>query len=248
VIGIGVDAGIVQGIRYVGPNNGWRPTDHSAIHSWWDYSDVSSLTLSSAEITGVTDLSGNGHDLTSAADKYPDSLPVGPYGLFMARFDGVDEYMEASGANWDNFTDIHQYGIHMVVTVQETFAAGPPIHAGVHADNRFLLYTNTSGDLIVFRGGSASTSASRMTQGTLHYLWHRGKSGQQPAVQCDDDYELLLSAGTDTQIGFRIAAHVDFSYYSQLDVGEIVVVDEDDNTSRTELEEYFAWKWGVTTS
>ena len=30
----------------------------------WDFSDAANLTLSGSDITGVTDLTGNGHDLS----------------------------------------------------------------------------------------------------------------------------------------------------------------------------------------
>jgi hypothetical protein len=73
------------------------PTDLANLSAWWDFTDFSSLTLVSGNISQVNDKSGNlRHAAQAATASRPLYESAGLLGTYpCASFDGVDDWLEA---------------------------------------------------------------------------------------------------------------------------------------------------------
>ncbi|MHA1952256.1 MAG: hypothetical protein ACW987_20660 [Candidatus Thorarchaeota archaeon] len=220
----------------------WWPTDEATLYAWWDFDDTSTLTLSSGDITAVTDKGSNGHDLSSAVDKYPSRLTAQQNGRTVARFDGVDEYMTNTYGETVNDLCFYMAGVKRRADGNVCLFLD-----GIGSSNRQLWYTPADNTTGFFKGGTAQFVAQQITANTAFVAWFRDQGGNDWAAQTNGTYELSTSTpGTQQMTGIAIASAWDFGTNGELDISEILVFDTDTNGAiHANVREYMLTKYNI---
>lgn len=221
----------------------WTPAREATLYAWWDFDDVSTLTLSSGDITAATDKGSGGHDLSSAADKYPSRLTAQQNGRTVARFDGVDEYMTNAFGETVNDLCIYIAGVKRVADGTLCYMVD-----GNASDKRQAWYVDATNDRTAFfKGGTAQFVAQQITQGTAFVTWLRDHGGDNWANQTNGSYELSTSIpGTQETTGMVVGAAFNFTAPGQIDMSEVIVFDTDTNGAIHEnVRQYMLSKYNI---
>jgi hypothetical protein len=102
----GVSTGNQSIVRYKAAPTGERPCGTvtevkgivtNGLIAWYDFSDLSTITLSGAEITAIAGKQGYGTAVTQATSaNRPTSQSAVQNGLAIGRFDGIDDYLQGT--------------------------------------------------------------------------------------------------------------------------------------------------------
>jgi hypothetical protein len=178
----------------------WSPSDVPAaidprlipgLHSWWDASDASSVTLDSGRVSQLADKSGNGRHLTNttSGSTQPSYITAGRNGLNVARFAAASVQRLSVPSSTATYKFLHDgtpcwwIAVNTFGTVTNpvsyyclwsTYAASAGVGSYFAYDDggsqgNFPGTANNSADIFVARGVSGSFVAETMNAGTTAY-------------------------------------------------------------------------------
>lgn len=231
----------------------FNPSDIAGLHSWYDFSDTTTLWTDSGCSTTPVALNGDligcvvnkvagGVNLTQAttANKLTWTLP-GWSALGIGTADGTNDFMQTA-AFASALTQ--PTTIFVVVRMTGDFSVNRTFYDGITAANRHLLYhTATTGALRIFAGVSLNSIDSTagtpliltaVFNGATSELFKNGGS-----IKSGD-------AGTNTLTGLTIGARYIGDWNTQANFGEILVYNPSPSaTNQALIESYLNTKWTV---
>ena len=240
----------------------WTPAQISTVF-WLDASASSTITIATGVSTWA-DLNGNGVNATQAsgslqpsysATAFPGSLPG-------VLFDGTDDILDISTTAMQNQT----HGVYWVMSRSGAGTGGdfyrPMIgvraSAGTGTDRGALHYVkngNNFGACYPYYQGpgagaydlSAGTVYSNSTGNVMAFqsnttgwgVWRNGTIESTTST---------ISTPDTTNIGYSIGGQYSTTRRMHGVIGELIMVQTTDTTTRQKIEGYLAWKWGLTSS
>ena len=242
---------------------GWTPASITTA-LWLDAADSSTITIATGVSTWA-DKSGNVANATQATTTlqpsysgtaFPGSLPG-------VLFDGVDDIMDISTIAMRNQT----HGVYWVWSRSGAGSGGADIYrpmigvrasAGTGTDRGALHYvknTNNFGASYPYYQGpglgnydlSAGIVYSNSTGNVMAFQsnttgWGVWRNGTLEATT-----NTIATPNTDN-IGYSIGGQYTTSRRMHGVIGEMIMVQTTDTTTRQKIEGYLAWKWGLTSS
>lgn len=208
--------------------------DSEGLHAHWD---VTQESLSDGDpISSLTDQSGNGNDLSAIGSPTANSDGIGTN--ITASLDGTDD-----GFEWTPPTSISQpYTLFFVArlrsvgTFQEVWRTRP--------NNNYFVDNGGEASWTLYLGNNTILSSSSVDT-SPHVFGNFAKSTDETFV--DGTQEASgNSGGDDLQGTFYVGHDPDSSRHVPLEVGEMLLYNQDKSGSRTELEQYLADKWDIT--
>ena len=242
-------------------SSGWTPASITTA-LWLDAAESSTITIATGVSTWA-DKSGNAANATQAtttrqpsysATAFPGSLPG-------VLFDGVDDIMDIStiamrnqthGVYWvfsrsgagtgDGYspmigvrasagTGTDRGALHYVKNANN-FGACYPYYQGPGTGNYDLssgtVYSNSTGNVMAFQSNTTG--------------WGVWRNGTIEATT-----NTIATPNTDN-IGYSIGGQYNVSRRMHGVIGEIIMVQTTDTTTRQKIEGYLAWKWGLQAS
>lgn len=239
----------------------WTPASISTVF-WLDASLSSTITIATGVSTWA-DRNGNGVNATQAtgslqpsysATAFPGSLPG-------VLFDGANDIMDISTIAMRNQT----HGVYWVFSRSGAGTGdgyspmiGVRASAGTGTDRGALHYVKNTGNLgacYPYYGGPASNSYD-LSSGTVY----SNSTGNVMAFQSNTTGWGVWRNGTlegttngistpnTDNIGYSIGGQYSVSRRTNGVIGEIIMVQTTDTTTRQKIEGYLAHKWGLTSS
>ena len=240
----------------------WTPAQISTVF-WLDASASSTITIATGVSTWA-DLNGNGVNATQAsgslqpsysATAFPGSLPG-------VLFDGTDDILDISTTAMQNQT----HGVYWVMSRSGAGTGGdfyrPMIgvraSAGTGTDRGALHYiknTNNFGACYPYYQGpgvgaydlSAGTVYSNSTGNVMAFQSNTTGWGVWRNGTIESTTSTISTPNTDN-IGYSIGGQYNVSRRMHGVIGELIMVQTTDTTTRQKIEGYLAWKWGLTSS
>jgi hypothetical protein len=241
----------------------WTPEQISTVF-WLDAADSSTITIA----TGVSiwaDKSGNGVNATQAtttlqpsysATAFPGSLPGvlfdgvddimdnstiamrnqthGVYWVFSrsgAGTSAVDGYRPAIGIRASAGTGTDRGALHYIKNTSN-FGASYPYYQGPGAGNYDLsagtVYSSNTGNVMAFQSNTTGWG-----------VWRNGT--------IESTTNTIATPNTDN-IGYSIGGQYTVARRTHGVIGEIIMVQTTDTTTRQKIEGYLAWKWALQAS
>ncbi len=257
-IATGLTTDLVMTLTVTDVAEAWSPADLGAdLIAWWDASNTGSLTLSGSEVTQWNDLSGNArHVSQSIAGRYP----VYSATAFNTSYPGLN-YVDSD----DSLISAAFTG--SAGTVLAAFAVAR-LDSGAPSNARLISWglgfpgddvaTSSVAPLICRNGGTAAVSSYRgaflsssaitygnnyrlgsVYDGTNHTIYINNTAGTPAASTGSfNNTDVVLGIGTNT--GF-------FSEAWKGVICEVFVCKvAPDSTTRTQIDDYFKAKWGLS--
>ena len=240
----------------------WTPAQISTVF-WLDASASSTITIATGVSTWA-DLNGNGVNATQAsgslqpsysATAFPGSLPG-------VLFDGTDDILDISTTAMQNQT----HGVYWVMSRSGAGTGGdfyrPMIgvraSAGTGTDRGALHYvknSNNFGACYPYYLGpgagaydlSAGTVYSNSTGNVMAFQSNTTGWGVWRNGTIEATTNTIATPNTDN-IGYSIGGQYSVSRRIHGVIGELIMVQTTDTTTRQKIEGYLAWKWGLTSS
>jgi hypothetical protein len=249
-----------KGRRAAAGNGGgppaWTPADLGAdLVGWYDASDSGTLTLSGSEVTQWDDKSGGGYDLSQGTSA---RRPIYGATSFNSSYPGLtfNTSSLATGVGaFAGFNTITSFSVFFVCTVTSGIAGGGRL-ISLSRNNDFD-YTDARDFMIYWSGGtytittyraaglsSISMSADNpsavgsICDGVNNTMYIDNSAGSPVGVTA------TVGDGSDTlRIGEAVMLS---SEYWKGVISEVVLVKKAlDSTERSDLQSYFAAKWGL---
>jgi hypothetical protein len=256
-------AGTIPSLKhYMERDLGWTPANISTVF-WLDAADSSTITIATGVATWA-DKTGNAVNATQAtttlqpsysATAFPGSLPG-------VLFDGVDDIMNISTIAMRNQT----HGVYWVFsrsgagTGADVYrpAIGIRASAGTGTDRGALHYiknSNNFGASYPYYQGpglgnydlSAGTVYSSSTGNVMAFQSNTTGWGVWRNGTIESTTNTISTPDT-TNIGYSIGGQYFVSRRAHGVIGEIIMVETTDTTTRQKIEGYLAWKWGLQAS
>jgi len=119
---------------------GFNPLSIAGLEAWWDFADVSSVTLDSGRVSAVTDQSGNGRTAanSTSGSTQPDYISGGRNGRNIARFTAASTQRLTVASSAAAFNFLHNGTLSYVCAVFSTGTTADP-------DGFFSIIGNNSG-------------------------------------------------------------------------------------------------------
>lgn len=216
----------------------------------WDATDASTITESSGKVTQIDDLSGNGFDALQAASTYQPVVEAGG-----VRFTGdvLTSAAEASTIHNKDFT------VFTVVEINAAWVAGKNIFGTGYGGTASILLGTRNAASNQYRFGRAGDSVQFNFAEGSEYTLNSPVIIASSLLAATANIEIDGAAATMTDTTtsytafggpFCLGTGYDFDNYSYAHdnflLKEIVIVEEVDSTSISEINTYLASKHGVT--
>lgn len=207
--------------------------DSGLVHRY-DWSDGATTTSTVPDLVGSDDLTGSFTDLNATIN-----------GLQAGTFDGSGDVVDVTFAS-----SISQpYEVFIVGRLRSTAGGGsfPTLLDGGSNDESAIRNngTNNDHDFIVNTNGM-SGAASANTNARVWSLLSKS-SGSTSEGFVDGTQDATGDLGTTSLTGTSVGARPDNSRNAPIDVGEVLIYDqEQSDPTRNDIEQYLADKWGVT--
>jgi hypothetical protein len=249
----------LENITIVSPSRLWTPSEMVETHFWWDASDTDTITLETGT-DKVEQVDGKGNyalsdelvQLTSA-DRPINALSA-INGLNTINFD--EQTLRSSFLPWSQTGNMLHFAVFRINEVPDSTSrpmfgfSGPPVGA-THVTG-----TVTAGSTSYFRGlnGLSVTAGSKLwtdqdNGGPSVYSWQYlyndklttrvdGTTVREDSITFQYDIDSfptsLIRIGTNQPRSFFI---------NNMDFGEMIIIDSDDDELRLRVEGYLAHKW-----
>lgn len=258
----GFGFGSAQGARSgINPAQGaaatWTPALATGLVAWWDLTSTTYVSTSGSNVTGVTDRSGNGHDLNVISATAPTFNST----RFGAALGGVDFVAGSSTFLARNSAPVTAAPFQVYVVArsssitafQSAFWLGDKDQTA--QDWAAAFRGDVASDPINWgaRAGGGFTSAATSTgytANTTRLMWGLETSSTSRAVRLDGAGEgtntsSLAPAGAD-RVG--VGAMLDSTPSNYLDgsIAEVVLLNTASTADRTAFHTYFAARYGIT--
>ena len=157
---------------------GFNPLSIAGLEAWWDFADVSSVTLDSGRVSAVTDKSGNGRTAanSTSGSTQPDYVAAGRNGKNVARFAAASTQRLTVSSSTTAFNFLHNGTLSYVCAVFSTGTTADPngffsvignnsgtsanVGIDLSVDDRTPFF-NMNLRARVFSGGTAPASADK---------------------------------------------------------------------------------------
>jgi hypothetical protein len=181
--------------------------------------------------TPVTDLTGNGYDLTGSYS----GIAVTINGTQAGRFDGTDDVLDGS---WSSISA--PYYFFAVVELSNAGAAFDPIISGTDSD-RHLIASNANQDWFI------GTDAGFVTAGVsdnLPHIFEGAFENGNVNLLVDGTVVVNTSLATNSSDNIRLGANFPETNYADMKVGEVLPYTAEPD--RAAVRSYLANKWDIT--
>jgi hypothetical protein len=234
----------------------FSPTDIAGLKLWLDASQITGLNDGDAVATW-SDLSGLANDVTQAtASRKPTYKTAILNGRAVVRFDGADDFMETAvnfGTNNSLAGDIvaSVFVVYRKLNVNAGHAYGWGTatvalkSVGVYDDNSIQQYSFAGGNGLNFNSCASSTWFVREFHKSAGAINTTGET----LLNGTSDLRSGSSANTPSVDGshaFRVGRWVDYAYYLNGDVAEVLVYQGSAaSAARASIRSYLNAKWTV---
>ncbi len=228
------------------------PTDIADCELWLDGDDTDTITLNGSDVSEWTDKSGNNYDvIQSTAVSQPEYILSGMNNRNILRFDGSAEYLERV---YEMFLNSSSTTIFTVCSVSDGAGTWRSPITSRDTNQGYMLYASNGNFWTVNSGtGSGWTSingtaivlstpvvlSATITNGAQNfYVDGVGATPATDTYSVNTDKPIRIGAG-------KTEASSDF--YFPGDIAEVIIYSRVlTDTERTKIEEYLAFKWGIT--
>lgn len=235
----------------------WTPADADGLVAWWDLTSTTYVSVSGSNVTGVTDRSGNGHDL-NVISATPPTFNATAFG---ASVGGVDFVAASSTYLLRESAPVAAapFQIYMVAIGSDATVAGTPFWLGdkdAAADAWYVNFSGTTGgDPVTLTVADNPTFASAdtttgFTANATHLVWFLETSSTSRAIRIDGAGEGTNTTDSSPDTADRIGLgaytpNTPASFFSG-SIAEVVIINTDSVADRASFHTYFADKYGIT--
>jgi hypothetical protein len=250
-----MSSNIVKFINNNNKFNAWTPYS-TAMHAWYDASDVGSIIQSSGAVSQIYDKSGNGrHIVQASAPNQPTTGAATLNGLNLISGDGVAKYLSYTAGGspvlWGG-----NFGIYMVVVINNathTVQGGP-----FCLKKETATYVQIDPNDAVFTG---SMRATTIISGTNPAVFTGGPYNNSNRILCVhnidggtniayvDGVQRASQTNAATNWGPRtiyLLTNNNQGAFFNGSLGEFIITNSDTSlATRQKIEGYLAWKWNL---
>lgn len=240
-----------------GKKPAWTPSRLSGLALWLDAADASTITLNGSTVSQWNDKSGNNRNVTQAtAANQPTYNSAQFNGKPTLRFDGSNDILSNPSVGAAGLTSVTIISVFRMLSTANTdvlMGIGP---TGTIGTVRSLFRASTTVGFAGWSNDVPSSSFSYDVGGSPHIFatWNTklntpdnvriNRDGATPTVHTTNSGNLNTTLNG-FSVGSLQGSLVD-NYYTNMDVGEVVVLYSAVNdTDRQLIEGYLAWKWGL---
>jgi len=210
--------------------------DSGDLHARYDATELSLNDGNS--VATWSDATGNGYDLTASGG--PTYVSSGINGNPVVRFDGVDDSFRTT------FATLPQPNhIFVVAKFRSTDSAENTIIDGDTA--RHTLGQGGQGDgWFLFAGGGIDDLVYTDPANTNNHIFNALFNTSNSEIRIDGTSSATGAIQGNGLEGMRVGERQDGGYFSDMDVGEILVYPQDKSSIQAGVESYLRDKWGIT--
>lgn len=264
-VALAIDFGTVAGQVFTGGTvasqsftlGGWTPANATGLVAWWDLTSTTYVSTSGSNVTGVTDRSGNGHDLNVISATAPTFNAT----RFGASLGGVDFVAASSTFLARNSAPVTAapFQVYVIARSNNVTTLYFPFFLGdkdVATDYWGAGFAGaTANDPVAWQVADTSTStaitSTGYTAGTTRLIWCLETSSVSRAVRLDGAGEGTnttdLSPDNADRVG--LGALLDSTPTNYLDgsIAEVVLLNTSSTADRANFHDYFERRgYGLT--
>lgn len=230
-------------VQMFGLERPFNPRSVRNLAAWYDFSNLSSLTISTG-ISQANDLSGNGHHLTQGTGANQPSSQTGVRNsLAIARFDGSNDILDTSA--WMIGTTSTCFLVFKPVTISglnRDYLTGP---GGDNTKVHITFYSTGLTKMSMYAGALPGTGASITPSSNTWYMMTSQFNGSSSFLRSGRSQILSGNAGSNSWVnGIRLGAAAGGVCHDS-DYAEVIVYSSVLTAAEIDVvEAYLAVKWG----
>ena len=216
------------------PPSGFDPDSISGLGAWYDASDNSTITESSARVSQWDDKKGSANLVQATSADQPLLVTADQNGLDIINFTGSRDIVTAS---LSAIAQPQTWYIVMTAPVADTVTKRP-----INSGSQQMFHSGVTNRFSIYAGSQLNFTESLGT--TQFYIWTLRYNGSSSDLLLDDTSKVTGDGGTGAAGTLNVAGSSD--NYSNNKFAEILRYDSDVSSDDNDLIiEYLEGKWGL---